>query len=155
MFMSVLLPAPFSPTSAWISPCRTCKSTWSLATTPGKFLTMARISTASPPGEQATHDHGAVAKDVDIDPGGVGRLRVLPDSANPQAQSRPKEHDLRGDQNDQGHVNHDVLLEENRSNEWQAVQQRNVQVRQRIVRGDVAHVGEAVEPVDQEDGDAA
>jgi hypothetical protein len=46
MFISVDLPAPFSPNSAWISPARTCKSTASLATTPGKSLVMPRISTA-------------------------------------------------------------------------------------------------------------
>src|SRR3990170_7089308 len=45
--MSVLLPAPFSPRRAWISPTRRSKSTPSLATTPGKRLTIPRISTAS------------------------------------------------------------------------------------------------------------
>ncbi len=45
--MRVLLPAPFSPSRAWISPLRSSKSTPSLATTPGKRLTMPRISTAS------------------------------------------------------------------------------------------------------------
>ena len=44
--MSVLLPAPFSPSRAWTSPTRTSKSTPSLATTPGKRLTMPRRSTA-------------------------------------------------------------------------------------------------------------
>src|SRR6266566_9470875 len=46
MFISVDLPAPFSPTSAWISPARTSRSTWSLATTPGKAFVMPRSSTA-------------------------------------------------------------------------------------------------------------
>ena len=46
MFMSVDLPAPFSPSSAWTSPARRSKSTSSLATMPGKRLTMPRISTA-------------------------------------------------------------------------------------------------------------
>ena len=46
MFISVLLPAPFSPSSAWTSPARRSKSTWSLATTPGNALTMPRASRA-------------------------------------------------------------------------------------------------------------
>ena len=40
--MSVLLPAPFSPTRAWISPPCTSKDTVSLATTPGKAFVMPR-----------------------------------------------------------------------------------------------------------------
>src|SRR5436190_10899919 len=46
MFIRVLLPAPFSPSRAWISPGRTLKSTASLARTPGKALTMPRASSA-------------------------------------------------------------------------------------------------------------
>src|SRR5262245_15287696 len=34
------LPAPFSPISAWTSPARSSRSTWSLASTPGKRLVM-------------------------------------------------------------------------------------------------------------------
>ena len=45
MFMSVDLPAPFSPSRAWTSPVRRSKLTSSLATMPGKRLTMPRIST--------------------------------------------------------------------------------------------------------------
>src|SRR5882724_10016980 len=40
--MRVLLPAPFSPTRAWISPPYASKDTVSLATTPGKALVMPR-----------------------------------------------------------------------------------------------------------------
>src|ERR1700749_2570454 len=47
--MSVDLPAPFSPTIAWISPARTVRSTLSSATTPGKVLRMARISRMAGP----------------------------------------------------------------------------------------------------------
>src|SRR6478672_6919773 len=47
MFISVLLPAPFSPSSAWISPVRSSKSTWSLARTPGNALTIPDASIAS------------------------------------------------------------------------------------------------------------
>src|SRR3989442_5716863 len=38
MFMSVVLPAPFSPSRAWTSPLRTSSVTPSLAMTPGKVL---------------------------------------------------------------------------------------------------------------------
>ena len=58
--MSVLLPAPFSPTRAWISPPRTPKVTPSLATTPGKAFVMPR-----------TERRGAVAM-IDV------RVRILP-----------------------------------------------------------------------------
>jgi hypothetical protein len=40
IFNNVDLPAPFSPRSAWISPCRTSKTTPSTAFTPGKDFTM-------------------------------------------------------------------------------------------------------------------
>src|SRR5258706_3125372 len=46
MFMRVLFPAPFSPSSAWISPGISLKSTWSFATTPGNALTIPLASTA-------------------------------------------------------------------------------------------------------------
>src|SRR6185503_6087410 len=45
-FMSVLLPAPFSPSRAWISPCRRSRSTWSFASTPGNDLTIPTASRA-------------------------------------------------------------------------------------------------------------
>src|SRR6185437_13601880 len=44
MFISVDLPAPFSPSSACTSPRRTSRETSSLATTPGNSLRMPRIS---------------------------------------------------------------------------------------------------------------
>src|SRR5919206_2716717 len=44
MFISVDLPAPFSPSRACTSPLRRSKSTWSSATTPGKRFVMPRIS---------------------------------------------------------------------------------------------------------------
>src|SRR5215208_1580562 len=46
MFIRVDLPAPFSPSKAWISPRRTANSMPLLATTPGNRLTIPRISTA-------------------------------------------------------------------------------------------------------------
>src|SRR5919202_3556241 len=44
MFISVDLPAPFSPSSACTSPRRRSKSTWSLARTPGKVFVIPRSS---------------------------------------------------------------------------------------------------------------
>src|SRR5881628_1691599 len=44
IFIKVDLPAPFSPTSAWISPEWRSKETRSSARTPGKRLEMPRIS---------------------------------------------------------------------------------------------------------------
>src|SRR5215218_9970066 len=44
MFISVDLPAPFSPSSACTSPFCRSKSTWSFATTPGNRFVMPRIS---------------------------------------------------------------------------------------------------------------
>src|SRR5918999_2881462 len=46
MFMSVDLPAPFSPRRAWISPGRTPRSMWSLASTPGYRFVTPLISSA-------------------------------------------------------------------------------------------------------------
>ena len=46
MFIRVVLPAPFSPSSAWISPGRTSRSIASLATTPGYRFVIPRISSA-------------------------------------------------------------------------------------------------------------
>src|SRR5690242_17947180 len=65
MLMSVVLPAPFSPSRAWTSPQRAQKSTRSLAITPGNCLQRPRISTAS-----ATAGSGLrnVAEDVLVGP---------------------------------------------------------------------------------------
>src|SRR5213075_1719292 len=51
MFDSVVLPAPFSPSSAWTSPAAASKSTSSLATTAGKRLVIPRSATAGGGGE--------------------------------------------------------------------------------------------------------
>src|SRR5712691_13022941 len=48
MFESVLLPAPFSPSSACTSPSAASKSTRSFATTPGKRFVIPRSATAIP-----------------------------------------------------------------------------------------------------------
>src|SRR6266536_957983 len=50
MFESVLLPAPFSPSSACTSPAAASQSTASFATTPGKRLVIPCIPTAAPVG---------------------------------------------------------------------------------------------------------
>src|SRR5215213_9454708 len=44
MLISVDLPAPFSPSSAWTSPRRRSKSMWSLASTPGNCFVIPRSS---------------------------------------------------------------------------------------------------------------
>src|SRR5262245_3896557 len=51
MFISVDLPAPFSPSSACTSPRRRSKSTWSFASTPGKRFVMPRSSRTGVSGE--------------------------------------------------------------------------------------------------------
>src|SRR6266542_2455549 len=48
MDMSVVLPAPFSPSRAWICPGKTDRLTRSFARTPGNRLTMLRSSSAYP-----------------------------------------------------------------------------------------------------------
>src|SRR6478672_2479935 len=59
-FMSVLLPAPFSPTSAWTSPARTLKSTPSSAVVAPKRFTIPLTSSISAarqvPGNGRVHE---------------------------------------------------------------------------------------------------
>src|SRR2546422_11166656 len=52
MFESVVLPAPFSPSSACTSPSAASKSTWSFATTPGNRFVIPCSSTAGRIGEE-------------------------------------------------------------------------------------------------------
>src|SRR5687767_9271251 len=71
--MRVDLPAPFSPTRAWISPASTVRLTSSSALTPGNVLVIPRISRIAaivPPGS-ALRARGA--------PQGA-RLRLIPGS---------------------------------------------------------------------------
>src|SRR4249920_1529772 len=49
MFISVDLPAPFSPSSACTSPSSSSKSTWSLARTPGNCFVIPRSSRTGVP----------------------------------------------------------------------------------------------------------
>src|SRR5262245_29158856 len=51
--MSVDLPAPFSPTSAWISPARTSKETPFSARTPGKLFSMPLTDSSTLPDPSA------------------------------------------------------------------------------------------------------
>src|SRR6476619_1265546 len=44
MFISVDLPAPFAPQTAWTSPASAEKSTWSSASTPGNRRVSPRVS---------------------------------------------------------------------------------------------------------------
>src|SRR3954453_13299415 len=61
MFDSVVLPAPFSPSSAWTSPAAASKSTSSLATTAGKRLVIPRSATAGGGGEACASPPGRSA----------------------------------------------------------------------------------------------
>src|SRR3989454_8116778 len=61
MFISVVFPAPFSPSSAWISPARTSKLMSSFARTPGKRFVMPRISSAGGGSLMATKRVGGPA----------------------------------------------------------------------------------------------
>src|SRR5581483_11279567 len=69
MFISVDLPAPFSPRRACTSPARTSKSTRSFATTPGKRLVIPRTS--------RTGASAAIARDSTGVGGGPPPSRVL------------------------------------------------------------------------------
>src|ERR671922_2022441 len=64
--MSVDLPAPFSPRSAWTSPRRTSRSMWSFARTPGNRFVMPRSSRI-----------GRSGSAIPGDPKGAGRARPL------------------------------------------------------------------------------
>src|SRR3712207_4962384 len=64
-FMSVLLPAPFSPTKPSTSPARSRSDTPSSATTPGKALPMpSSSSSGDPPAAAATPGASAAAEQV-------------------------------------------------------------------------------------------
>src|SRR5918992_2765489 len=80
MFISVDLPAPFSPRSACTSRRRISKSTWSLATTPGKTFVMPLSSRrgvssigerggggTGPPPREACLRHGLGDRDLPVD----------------------------------------------------------------------------------------
>src|SRR5207253_11092155 len=71
MFESVLLPAPFSPSSAWTSPTAASKSTRSFASTPGNRFVIPRSATAAPGGAavaQATVSSTALTLGATDDP---------------------------------------------------------------------------------------
>ena len=65
--MSVDLPAPFSPTMPWISPCWTEKLTSFRATTPEKVLVMPEISA-----DAAWFRHGQLPRARSVPPTPVG-----------------------------------------------------------------------------------
>src|SRR3990170_2621851 len=76
--MSVDLPAPFWPSSAWTSPDRTSRSTPSRARTPGNTLTMPDIASSGRPaageaGASAMAEHG-----VGDHPGRADDARLRP-----------------------------------------------------------------------------
>src|SRR5690606_20942187 len=68
-FINVLLPAPFSPSSAWISPGSTTRSTWSLATSePNRLVTPFNSSlTVTPSGGRDRDPDGRTRRGHDPD----------------------------------------------------------------------------------------
>src|SRR6476661_7025414 len=91
MFIRVLLPAPFSPSSAWTSPRRRSKSTSSLASTPGKRLTIPRASTASDdgsPGAAPGPASAAPAPAAAVEGSGASVMDAVPKRGDPRACAR-------------------------------------------------------------------
>ncbi len=80
VFISVDLPAPFSPTMAWMVPLRTTMSMSEFATTPGKRLVIPRSSTA-----------GAAASIVGVASAVIGRARLLAGSSPALAAEKRRE----------------------------------------------------------------
>src|SRR5436190_5042701 len=80
----VVLPAPFSPSSAWISPGRTSKVTRSLATTPGNCLLMLRAARAGTAEAGGPSEGGAAGSELTVPAPSSMRLRLArgaPDDA--------------------------------------------------------------------------
>ena len=71
MFESVLLPAPFSPSSACTSPTAASKSTPSFATTPGNRLVIPRMATAAPVGAAVASGSRVTSADIRLARGGA------------------------------------------------------------------------------------
>src|SRR5262245_2534665 len=72
-FISVLLPAPFSPTMAWNSPAAMSIDTSAKATTPGKILVMLRIDMTGVEvaGESGDPGEGAITGKAILDESGA------------------------------------------------------------------------------------
>src|SRR5215208_4415652 len=75
--MRVLLPAPFSPTTAWTSPAMTSRSTVSRTGTPKKLLVMPRIWRRGTPGSAPADSRVAVGPVLALDSGLSIRLGQL------------------------------------------------------------------------------
>src|SRR5690242_2226570 len=73
MFESVLLPAPFSPSSACTSPSAASKSTPSFATTPGKLFRIPRMATAAPFGAAVASSSRSSCSRMRLARGGAAR----------------------------------------------------------------------------------
>src|SRR5882762_1023220 len=71
IFISVLLPAPFSPTSPWISPASSAKSTSRSASTPPKLLPMPYSSSA---GAELSKSRTASNQQMALHPLHAGRV---------------------------------------------------------------------------------
>src|SRR4051812_28944400 len=82
IFMSVLLPAPFSPTRPWISPARSVKSTPRSASTPPNALVMPFISrTGEPCGIGGPSDQEMILHPLHAGGIGLGHHRTVGDDA--------------------------------------------------------------------------
>src|SRR5512132_83726 len=63
--MSVVLPAPFGPITAWISPLLSASETWSVATRPPNNLQRSTVSTSGPftaPSQEQASDAAALVQ---------------------------------------------------------------------------------------------
>src|SRR3954449_8696160 len=77
MFISVLLPAPFSPSRQWISPGSITRSMWSLATSEPKLLVRPDSSRCMRAASPSDGEPGSSYRE----PGGLDRwVRCLPGS---------------------------------------------------------------------------
>ncbi len=79
---------------------------------------------------------------------------MLADRPDAQTQARSEQHDVRQDEKDQGDVHDHVLLEQDLAEERDLVERRDVDVGEQLAVADVAHILHAIDPVDEEHGQA-
>src|SRR5437763_12255640 len=77
---------------------------------------------------------------------------MLADGPDAQAKPRPEKHELGKDQQDQGDIDHQVLLEEDLADERDAAQQWDRDIRNRVTARDGADVGNAIKAIDRKTG---
>src|SRR5579883_587108 len=81
-------------------------------------------------GEQAAGDDGAVANRIDVDAGCVRCLWVLANGTDAQAQACAEQHELHSYQQEKANIDDDILVEEDRAEEGNLIQNRDMQVGQ-------------------------